>query len=105
MSGAIVGSIAAVAATGGFQRDPIAVEKNILQSHPEETVPGLAAGVGEIKNRRRRTLRSLLLVSNMLIKERNGGSNPLHQGWLRVRQHPNITQPIIFRVVVGQGVA
>src|SRR5258707_823951 len=68
-------------------------------------VPRLAAGVGQIENRRRWTLRGLFLVSDVLIKKRNSGRNSLHHGWLSVGKHPDITKPIIFRIAVGQSVS
>src|SRR5260370_37799846 len=102
MRGAIVSGVATVAATGGLQRNPITVQKNILQSQPKETVPRLAAGIGEIKNRHRRTIRGVHLITDMLIKKRNRRSDPLHQDWPRIRKHPNVAKPVIFGIVVRQ---
>src|SRR5215471_11200283 len=105
MTRTIIRSVLPVGARGCLQRYAVAVEKDILHSHPEEMIPCLLLRIRQIDYWFGWLVRDLTLALDMLIEERNRGSHPLRQIRPRIGQHPNVTQTIIFRVAVVQGVA
>ena len=98
-------SVAAIGPAGCLQRNPVAVEKNVLQAHPEKAVPCLPADVCQIDDRLRRTAGDAGLISHMLVKEGNCRSHSLRQVGARKAQHPDIAQTVVIRIIIVERVA